>query len=148
MLQLHYHIWLFASAAWWKTLIIRFISDPMRSRKKVEKAPKYYDVKQIYFQNEFENLASLSPQKSTIVYTHFQNHDWILDPNKTQKSLFFFACLKISAKHSLFLRLIIAILWFFLWKVLVVFRGRIFWWESSKLVIIAFLAMTAFVLWE
>jgi len=84
----------------------------MRSRKKVEKGPKYYDVKQIYFQNEFENLASLSSQKSTIVYTHFQNHDWILDPNKTQKSLhvFLFRVFKNFRKALAFLRLIITIL--------------------------------------
>ena len=86
MLQLHYCLWLFTSAAWWKTPVIRFISGPMWSRKKVKKGLKYYDVKQLYFQSEFENLASLSPQKSTIVYT-FSKSWLILDPNKTQQSL-------------------------------------------------------------
>lgn len=86
VLQLHYCLWLFTSAAWWKTPVIRFISGPMWSRKKVKKGLKYYDVKQLYFQSEFENLASLSPQKSTIVYT--LSKSWlILDPNKTQQSL-------------------------------------------------------------
>ena len=89
MLQLHYRLWLFTSAAWWKTPIIRFISGPMWSRKKVKKGLKYYDVKQLYFQSEFENLASLSPQKSTIVYT--LSKSWmILDPNKARKSLHVF----------------------------------------------------------
>lgn len=89
MLQLHYRLWLFTSAAWWKIPIIRFISGPMWSRKKVKKGLKYYDVKQLYFQSEFENLASLSPQKSTIVYT--LSKSWmILDPNKAQKSLHVF----------------------------------------------------------
>ena len=86
VLQLHYCLWLFTSAAWWKTPVIRFISGPMWSRKKVKKGLKYYDVKQLYFQSEFENLASLSPQKSTIVYT-FSKSWLILDPNKTQQSL-------------------------------------------------------------
>lgn len=42
--------------------IMRLISSSVWSFTKLSEALKYYDVKQLYFQNEFENLESLSPQ--------------------------------------------------------------------------------------
>jgi len=84
----------------------------MWSHKKVKKGLKYYDVKQLYFQSEFENLASLSAQKSTMVYTLSKSR-LILDSNKAQKRLHSFPfCFPPKDKNS-------AKLWLFCMQVTV-----------------------------